>query len=183
MSNDKTEIRGHWKVDWGRQGGVVFAYIIVFFGYYGIVANILMFDEGNDWFSFANISESVKSMLFWTYEFYLTCLFLPCFLLFFVSFWLTYKEDISHYGIRASLWLAPFIIFEGFIFYYIMFGFSFEPFILQFGNFKGYINLIFIISINLFGSLSGMLLHKRVKARREIKTINDGGLCHRISHD
>jgi len=54
MSNNNTENKGRWKVDWGRQGGVVFSYVIVFFGYYGIVANILMFDEGNDWFSFTN---------------------------------------------------------------------------------------------------------------------------------
>jgi len=169
MPNKDAENNGHWKVDWGRQGGIVFSYMIVFFGYYGIIANILMHDEGNDWFSFNNISESVKTMLFWTYEYYLACLFLPCFLLFFVCFWLTYKEDIPHYGIRASLWLAPFIIFEGFIFHFIMFGFSLEPFILQFGNLKGYINLVLVIGINLFGSLSGMFLSRSVKSRRDIK--------------
>jgi len=168
MSNN-TNLKGHWKVNWGRQGGVFFSYIIVFFGYYGIIANILMFDEGVDWFSFIDISESVKTMLFWTYEYYLTTFFLPCFLLFFVCFWLTYKEDISHYGIRASIWLAPFIIFEGFIFYFIMFGFSPEPFILQFGNFKGYINFLLLITINLLGSLSGLLLRRRMKSRREMK--------------
>ena len=175
MSNKNTEKNGYWKVDWGRQGRVVFSYIVVFFGYYGIVANILMFDEGNDWFSFTNISESVKTMLFWTYEFYLSSLFLPCFLLFFVCFLLTYKEVIPHYGIRASLWLAPFIIFEGFIFHFIMFGFSLEPFILQFGNLKGYINLVLVIGINLFGSLSGMFLSRRVKSRRDIKLRSYGG--------
>lgn len=169
MPNKDAENNGHWKVDWGRQGGIVFSYMIVFFGYYGIIANILMYDKGNDWFSFNNISESVKTMLFWTYEYYLACLFLPCFLLFFVCFWLTYKEDIPHYGIRASLWLAPFIIFEGFIFHFIMFGFSLEPFILQFGNLKGYINLVLVIGINLFGSLSGMFLSRSVKSRRDIK--------------
>lgn len=175
MPNKDAENNGHWKVDWGRQGGIVFSYMIVFFGYYGIIANILMHDEGNDWFSFNNISESVKTMLFWTYEYYLACLFLPCFLLFFVCFWLTYKEDIPHYGIRASLWLAPFIIFEGFIFHFIMFGFSLEPFILQFGNLKGYINLVLVIGINLFGSLSGMFLSRSVKSRRDIKLSSYGG--------
>ncbi|MHA1671272.1 MAG: hypothetical protein ACTSV5_11955 [Promethearchaeota archaeon] len=173
--SSNTENKGHWKVDWGRQGRVIIAYIIIFFGYYGIVANFLMFDEGNEWFTFINISESVKTMLFWTYEFYLMIFFLPCLLLFIICFWLTYKEDISHYGIRASLWLAPFIIFEGFIFYFIMFGFSLEPFILQFAYFKGYLNISIIIAINLFGSLSGMLLRRHINSRHEIKLENNRG--------
>ena len=168
MANNK-ENKGYWKIDWGRQGGVVFAYIIIFFGYYGIIANILMHDDGNDWFSFVNISDSVIIMLFWTYEFYLTSYFLPCILLFVICFWLTFKEDIPHYGIKASLWLVPFIIFEGFLFYFIMFGFSFEPFNLQFAFFKGYINIIIMLGINISGALSGMFLKKYIKSRREIK--------------
>jgi len=163
------ENKGHWKVDWGRQGGAVFAYIIIFFGYYGIIANILMYDEGNDWFSFSNIGDSVKMMLFWTYEFYQMSFFLPCLLLYIICFWLTYKEEIPHYGIRASLWLVPFIIFEGFLFYYIMFGYSIEPFYLQFAFFKGYLNIIIILGINLAGSLSGMFLKRYIKSQREIK--------------
>ena len=78
------EHKEYWKIDWGRQGGIAFAYIIVFFGYYGIIANILMFDKGNDWFSFVAISDNVKEMLFWTYQHYLTCYLLPVLLLFFI---------------------------------------------------------------------------------------------------
>ena len=92
----------------------------------------------------------------------------PFLLLFFVCFWLTYKEDIAHYGIRASLWLIPFIVFEGFFFYLIMFGFSAEPFILQFASIKGYINILILLVINLCGALSGMYLRKYIKNLREI---------------
>ena len=177
MAN-KQKNKGYWKINWGRQGRVTFAYIIVFLVYYGIIVNLFMFDEGNDWFSFENVSGSrppviaipnaVKSMLFWTYEFFLASFTLPCLLLFFVCFWLTYKEDIAHYGIRASLWLVPFIIFEGFLFYFIMFGFSFEPFVLQFAHIKGYINLLILFLLNICGALSGMYLKKYIKNLRNV---------------
>ena len=167
MTN-KEEDKGYWKISWGRQGRVTFAYLIVFLVYYGIIVNIFMFDEGNDWFSFESIPETVKSMIFWTYEFFLASFMLPCLLLFFVCFWVTYKEDIAHYGIRASLWLIPFIIFEGFLFYTIMFGFSFEPFVLQFADIKGYINLLILFGINISGALSGMYLKKYIKNLRKI---------------
>jgi hypothetical protein len=167
MSNNRKDI-GSWKIDWGRQGRVTFAYIIVFFGYYGIIVNLFMFSGGINWFSFENISGKVKGMIFWTYEFFIPSFMLPCLLLFFVCFWLTYKEDIAHYGIRASLWLIPLIIFEGFIFYLIMFGFSLEPFILQFASVKGYINLLILFGLNICGALSGMFLKKYIKNLHEV---------------
>ena len=167
MPNNSKD-RGNWKIDWGRQGRVTFVYLIVFLGYYGIIVNFFMFDEGNDWFSFEIIPETVIIMIFWTYEFFLASFMLPCLLLFFVCFWLTYKEDIAHYGIRASLWLVPFIVFEGFFFYLIMFGFSFEPFVLQFVSIKGYINLLIIFGINICGALSGMYLKKYIKNLRDV---------------
>jgi len=167
MTN-KEKSKGYWKIDWGRQGRVTFAYILVFFGYYGIIVNFFMFDEGLGWLSFENIPETVKSMIFWTYEFFLVSFMLPCLLLFFVCFWLTYKEDIAHYGIRASLWIVPLIVIEGFIFYLIMFGFSFEPLVLQLGSIKGYINLLILFGINICGALSGRFLKKYIETLREV---------------
>ncbi len=165
---NKSKDRGNWKIDWGRQGRVTFAYLIVFLGYYGIIVNFFMLYKGDEWYSFVDIPATVKIMIFWTYEFFIPSFMFPCLLLFFVCFWLTYKEDIAHYGIRASLWLVPLIVFEGFLFYFIMYGFSFEPLVLQFASFKGYINLLILFGINLCGALSGMFLKNYVKKLREI---------------
>jgi len=167
MPNNSKD-KGHWKVNWGRQGRVTFAYLIVFLGYFGIIVNFFMWDKGDEWYSFADIPETVKIMIFWTYEFFIPSFMFPCLLLFFVCFWLTYKEDIAHYGIRASLWLVPLIVIEGFFFYFIMYGFSFEPLVLQFASIKGYINLLILFGINLCGALSGMFLKNYVKRLREI---------------
>lgn len=89
-------------------------------------------------------------------------------LLFIVCFGLTLKEDIPEYGIKASLWMVPLIIAIGFFFYTLMFGFSLEPFVLQFGSGEGYINLLILILTVLSGSLSGMKIKKDIIQRKEI---------------
>jgi len=168
------ENKGYWKTDWGRQGRVTFAYIIALLVYYGIIVNIFMYIEDDTWFSFEDISSSVKTIIFWTYEFIFILptqsgwYFLDCFILFLICFWLTYKEDIAHYGIRASLWLVVFIILEGFFFYLIMFGFSFEPLILQFASIQGYLNFLILLGVNISGAISGMYLKRFVKSRLEV---------------
>jgi len=226
--------KGHIKIDWGRQGSFILAYIIVFLVYFGVIANTMMFNVLGEWISF---TEMDRTLLLWTYKAYeqfyilignfelpifllvflilpiiitgyillnrchlsvliallltfiivvfsIYLLFFSCFncfflgstatygiaelnsvfspiFLFFICFILTYKEDIPHYGIKASLWLVPFIMGQGFIFYWIMDNillekFTFEPFILQFTHWEGYLNVMILFVINLSGALSGM---------------------------
>ncbi|MFX1363827.1 MAG: hypothetical protein ACFFCE_14405 [Promethearchaeota archaeon] len=153
------------KIDWGRQGGVIFAYIIVLLGYYGIVANVVMVDHLGHYISF---TEMDRTILFWTFEVYNQTYFIPILLIFLVSFLLTFKEDIPHYGIKASIWLVPSIIIEAFIFYWFMFGFAAEPFIMQFGHWKGYIHILILFVTTLVGSLSGMKIKQIIESKRKI---------------
>ena len=106
-------------------------------------------------------------MIIWPYLSSSRNFFLPFFLLFIVCIGLTYKEDIPAYGIKASLWLVPVIIAEGFIFYWFMFGFSLEPFILQFSYLEGYINILLLYLMVITGSLLGMVIKKLVVRRKE----------------
>lgn len=157
--------KGHIKIDWGRQGGVILAYVVVLLGYYGIIANTMMFDQYGDWISFVDMD---KTILFWTYTTYFSNFFLPALLLFLVCFLLTYKEDIPHYGIKASIWLAPLIIAEGFIFYAIMFGFTTEPIILKFTRMEGYLDIIIIFGLAISGAVCGMKIKQLVVKRKKI---------------
>jgi len=125
----------------------------------------MLFDQYGNWISFLNME---RTILIWTYTTYTRSFFLGAILLFIVCFIMTYKEEIPHYGIRASIWLVPTIIVEGFIFYNIMFGFSLEPFILQFAYFEGYLNIIILIGLTLSGSLVGMKL-KQFSVRKKEK--------------
>ena len=157
--------KGHVKIDWGRQGGIILGYIVVLLGYYGIIANTMMFDEYGDWISFLDMD---RTILFWTYTTYLSNFFLPALLLFFVCFILTYKEDIPQYGIKASIWIVPLIIIESFIFYSIMFGFASEPFVLKFTHIEGYLDIIILYGIAISGSICGMKLKQFMVQRKSI---------------
>ncbi|MHA2197002.1 MAG: hypothetical protein ACXABO_15560 [Promethearchaeota archaeon] len=42
LLKDTSELEGHFHLDWGRQGTVILAYIVVLLGYFGIVANIIL---------------------------------------------------------------------------------------------------------------------------------------------
>ena len=194
---DEKERNGHLKIDWGRQGGVIIGYIVVLLGYYGIIANMVMYDIYGNWISYLDlplystmeivmpgellpigfphtgiapelIFTAGRDVLFWTFLSYLPTYFLPPLLLFVVCFVLTYKEDIPQYGIKASLWLVPLLIAEGFIFYALMFGFSYEPIMLKFGSIWGYLDILILFWIAITGAVAGMKLKKRVNRRREV---------------
>lgn len=181
--------KGHIKIDWGRQGGVILAYVVALLGYYGIIVNTVMYDDYGNWVSFTNIINELdlskveiyeRSILcndyglchgewiFWTYTTYLKNYFLAPLLLFFICFLLTYKEDIPHYGIKASIWLVPLIIAEGFIFYNIMFGFSSEPFILKFTRIEGYVDIIILFGLAISGAIGGMKAKQYMEQRKSI---------------
>jgi len=151
-------------IDFGRQGGFFFGYTIIILGFYGIIANTVMVDQYNEWIPFADMD---RTLLIWPFLSSVQNFFLPFLMLFIVCFALTYKEDIPAYGIKASLWLIPIIIAEGFIFYWWMFGFSLEPFILQFLYVEGYINVMLLFVMVIIGSFLGMLLKKLVVKRKE----------------
>ena len=151
-------------IDFGRQGGVFLGYIIIILGFYGIIANTVMIDRFGDWIPFLDMD---RTLLIWPYLSSVKNFFLPFLLLFFICFALTYKEDIPAYGIKASLWLVPIVIAEGFLFYWGMFGISLEPFILQFLYVEGYINVMLLFLTVISGSFLGMSLKKLVVKRKE----------------
>jgi len=151
-------------IDFGRQGGFFFGYLIIILCFYGIIANTVMTDQFGDWIPFLDMD---RTLLIWPYLSYVKNFFLPFLLLFIICFALTYKEDIPAYGIKASLWLVPIIIAEGFLFYWGMFGISLEPFALQFLYVEGYINIMLLFLMSITGSLLGMVLKKLVVKRKE----------------
>lgn len=164
--NDKQN-NGHISINWGRQGGVILAYITVLLGFYGIIANLVMVDEYGKWISYLD-PRMDRNILIWPYQTYLQTFLLPILFLFLICFLLTYKEDIPLYGIKASIWLVPVIVVEGFIFYWLMFDLSIEPFLLQFGRVEGYLNVVLLFIVNISGSFSGMKLKQYVSKKKEL---------------
>ncbi|MBN1803476.1 MAG: hypothetical protein JW891_18345 [Candidatus Lokiarchaeota archaeon] len=157
------------KIDWGRQGGVFLAYVIVLLGYYGIVANVVMYLGNDEYLSF---TEMDRTILFWTYNAYEQAFFLPILLVFVVCFFLTYKEDIPHYGIKASIWLVPSLVVEACILYSLMFGFTLEPLIYLFGDGRGYLHMFILFITTLSGAIMGMKVKQLINLKKKRKLTN-----------
>lgn len=166
MESSNMEAKGHFKIDWGRQGGVIALYVVALLSYYGVIVNIMMYDYYYKvWISFNDMDVTI---IFWTWTTYIKTWFLPVLVLFLVCFVLTYKEEIPHYGIKASIWLVSLIIAEGFILYAIMFGVSMEPILLKFGDIRGWIDIIVMFGIAISGAIAGMYLKRYNVGRRNI---------------
>ncbi|NVM43401.1 MAG: hypothetical protein HWN79_00655 [Candidatus Lokiarchaeota archaeon] len=61
-------------IDWGRQGGVILAYIVIVLGYYAFIANTLLFDEYGFDISYLDMD---RTIIFWTYETYFSSMLSP----------------------------------------------------------------------------------------------------------
>lgn len=62
------------KIDWGRQGGVIIGCLVILMGYYGIIANTMMFDQLGYWISYVDMD---RTILFWTYQTYQSAILEP----------------------------------------------------------------------------------------------------------
>lgn len=160
---------GHFKLNMGKQGNFIFAFISILLGYYGIISNLIMFDIYGNQIPYTDPELFDRTLLIWSFLTYVKTLFLPPTLLFFVCFIITYKEDIPHYGIKASIWFVPIIICIGISWYWIMFGLSILPLQHLFGNWKGYLNMFILLLINLSGAISGFMFKKIVLLRKQQK--------------
>ena len=66
-------------ISWGRQGGVIIGYVIIVLGFFGFIANSMMFSQYGDWISYDDNINIVlglrmmdKTLLFWTYSAYVS---------------------------------------------------------------------------------------------------------------
>ena len=61
-------------IDWGRQGGAVIGYIVIILGYFGVIANTMMYNDFGNWISFVDMD---RTILFWTYQTYISAILDP----------------------------------------------------------------------------------------------------------
>lgn len=166
---------GHIKFELRRQGNFIFGLLIVFFGYFGIICNMIMLDSDNYPIQATIFSGGEKilhpqfdiSVLIYSYETYLRTFFLPVLLLFGICFFVTYKEEIPNYGIKHAIWFVPIIILCSIIWYWVISGFSAEPLSLFFLSWKGYLTILILYAINISGAISGMKLKQFTSKKRE----------------
>jgi len=168
----------HFFFDAGRQGKIFLAFLMVFFVFFGVISEVfkrniheeliwlyMTFPIVDEWF-FTELL-GLSTLQNWNF-----IGIIPILILFFTCFILTYKEDIYLYGIKHSIWLVPFILVcSVFWYYYIHYWRPSEdatwvpisPFLLLFGSWQGWLNLLILFSINVFGALAGWHVKELVR--------------------
>ena len=168
----------HFFFDAGRQGKLFFAFLAVFFAFFGLISEtyqrnineeliwlFMSFPKVDEWFFIEILG--LSNLQNWHF-----IGIIPILILFFTCFFLTYKEDIYLYGIKHSFWLVPFIIGCSFFWYYYIHYWRprddatwvpISPFILLFGSWQGWLNILILFSINLIGAFAGWQLKELVR--------------------
>jgi hypothetical protein len=160
--------KGHIHLTLKNQGGFIVGLILIFYGYYGIICNTVMYYvEGTISFQYHKSEWLDGHLIVWSYQTYIQTLFMPAALLFLLCFFLTYKEDIPYYGIKSSIWFVPITIVISIIWYWVVHGISMQPLILLFAHPYGYLNMFIIFALNLSGSLAGMKIKQYVVSKRQ----------------
>ena len=63
------EEKGRIKIDWGRQGGLIAGYVVVLLGYYGIISNLVMYNQYGKGLSFLDITvDELRISISYIYE-------------------------------------------------------------------------------------------------------------------
>ena len=147
----------HIKIDPGRQGKLFVALIYIFFIFFGVICNL------------GTQPREINEGIIWLYTVFFEVYYgLPILLLLICCFLLTYSEDNFHYGMKSSLWLVPIIICFSIFWHWIIYGFSVEPFILLFGRYQGYLNIVILFTINFAGAFLGYKIKSIVLKHREM---------------
>ncbi len=143
------------KFDLGKQGGYIIAILIIYFIFFGLI---------NSYYG-----RYINEELIWLYKTIFEVYFgIPALILFLTCLILTYKEDIYHYGIKNSIWLNFFIFTFAFSWHWILKGFSWNPFILLFLNYQGYLSILVLISISIAGALSGWKIKQYIIKKKKV---------------
>ena len=171
-----TKQEDHFFFDSGRQGKLFLAFLVIFFVFFGIISDAFKRDIHEEliwiYMTFPKVFEYQTRLFSNTPQTWIYFGIIPILILFFACFILTYKEDIYLYGIKHSLWLVPFILgCSVFWYYYIYYWRPVEdaawvpisPFLLLFGTWQGWVNILILFAINLAGAFAGWQVKELVR--------------------
>ncbi|MHA1748289.1 MAG: hypothetical protein ACTSYF_06550 [Promethearchaeota archaeon] len=165
-TNHTNLIKEKKKIDYSRIGALLLALFVNFFGFFGIMC--------------AKYGENpVDSRLIWYYQ-----LFFKTYdntlkmklgdyggliiILFLIGFFLTYREDISLYGVKYSLYFIPITSFFSLLWYWVNTGELVYGLKLLLGDVRGYLTIFITFLIIGFGSFLGLKFKQYSLMKRKI---------------
>lgn len=134
----------HLALNAGNQGPLFLAVLAILLGYFGVICN------------HPALLREINEGLIWHFTLYFKVYYgLPLLILILTCFTLTYVQDIYHYGIKHAFWLVFVILDASILWYWILYGFSWEPLVLLFGRWQGYLQMVLLFVINISSAYAG----------------------------
>ena len=140
------------KIEIARQTNFILALLLIHFVFFGYLSNFYL--------------KSIGERVLFLYQVMLNPIsFLSTVILFLIVYFMVLREHFFEYGIRNSIWLVPFIIIESWIWYwFIIERFDITIIGVYFIRIESYINILFLLGINLLAALLGAITKETYRA-------------------
>lgn len=137
------------KVDFGRQGNLILALLLIHFVFFGYLSNVFYKNIGPD-------------ILFLHRVLFHPMSYISSIILFLIIFLMTFRENFFEYGIRNSIWIIPFIMIESWVWYWFIYE-RFEITIIgyYFVQWEAYVTILSLFMIVLLASLLGAMAREK----------------------
>ncbi len=170
-TNHTSPPKSRKRIDYSRIGSLLVALTANFFGFFGIICAKYgenPVDERLIWYYqlfFKTYDETIKMRIV-DYGGLMVILLL-------IGFFITYREDISLYGIKYTLYFVPLTTFFSLLWYWINTGNLGQGLGLLFGNIRGYLTFFITFLLLILGSFVGLKFKQYSLMKRNIikKTI------------
>jgi hypothetical protein len=140
------------KFEFSRQGNFILALLLVHFVFFGYICNVYE----------RTITEEV---LFLHLVLFNPTSYFAFIILFAIVFILVFREQFFEYGLRNSMWLIPFIIFESWIWYwFIIMEFDITVIGMYFLRFETYITIFTLFGIILISAIIAAAAKEKYKS-------------------
>ena len=149
------------KIEIGRQTNFILALILVYFVFFGYLANVYQKNIG-------------MSILFLHQVMFSPQSFLAVIILAGIIFLMVYREPFYEYGIRNSIWIIPFMVVISWVWYWFIFGeFDWTVIGWYWLRIESYITILTLLGINLLTAiLASIAKEKYQNYLMKIKSID-----------
>ncbi len=148
------------KIEIGRQSKFILACLLIHFLYFGYICNVFEKSIGENILFLYKVMFNPQS-------------YLSLIILFGIIFITVFRERFFEYGIRNSMWLILFIIFESWIWYWFINGFDILIIFTFFIRYEAYISILSLVGVNLLSAFLGAILkEKYLKYLEKVKEIS-----------
>lgn len=142
------------KIDISRQGNFLFALLMIHFLFFGFICNVDIY-EYNIGLRILYLNRVLFNPLSFS--------FLSSIILFFIIFFMAYREHFFEYAIRNSIWMTILIIFQSWIWYWFTNGFDLIQIGIFFISIEGYLTILIILSINVVSAFTASYVKVKYK--------------------